>query len=31
MCVLAILKLQDLERFTNMLLGYDLLARRVVR
>lgn len=31
MCVLAILKLQDLERFTNMFLGYDLLARRVVR
>ena len=31
MCVLAILKLQDLERFSNMFLGYDLLARRVVR
>ncbi len=31
MCVLAILKLQDLERFTNMFLGYDLLAQRVVR
>ncbi len=31
MCVLAILKLQDLERFTNMFLGYDLLAQRSVR
>ena len=31
MCILAILKLRDLERFTNMFLGYDLLARKVVR
>jgi len=31
MCVLAILKLRDLEGFSNMFLGYDLLARRVVR
>ena len=31
MCVLAILKLRDLESFTNMFLGYDLLARRWVR
>jgi len=28
MCVLAILKLQDLERFSTMFLNYDLLARR---
>ena len=28
MCVLAILKLQDLFSFTNQFLGYDLLARR---
>ena len=28
MCVLAVLKLQDLESFSNMFLGYDLLARR---
>ena len=31
MCVLAILKLQDVERFSTMVLGYDLLARRWVR
>lgn len=31
MCVLAILKLRDIESFSNMFLGYDLLARRVVR
>ncbi len=31
MCILAILKLQDLESFSNMFLGYDLLARRWVR
>ena len=31
MCILAIQKLQDVERFSNMFLGYDLLARRVVR
>lgn len=31
MCVLAILKLRDLESFSNMFLGYDILARRVVR
>ena len=31
MCVLAVLKLQDLESFTNTFLGYDLLARRAVR
>lgn len=31
MCLLAMLKLQDIERFTNMFLGYDLLARRQVR
>ncbi|MBY5371823.1 glutaredoxin [Rhizobium leguminosarum] len=30
MCVLAILKLRDLESFSNMFLGYDLLARRWV-
>jgi glutaredoxin len=28
MCVLAILKLQDVERFSTMFLNYDLLARR---
>ncbi len=28
MCVLAILKLQDIESFSSMFLGYDLLARR---
>lgn len=31
MCVLAILKLQNIESFSNMFLGYDLLARRWVR
>ena len=31
MCVLAILKLQDIERFSTMFLNYDLLARRWVR
>ena len=31
MCVLAILKLQDVETFSSMFLGYDLLARRWVR
>ncbi len=31
MCVLAILKLRDLEGFSNMFLGYDLLAQRWVR
>ncbi|MGM8897193.1 MULTISPECIES: MauE/DoxX family redox-associated membrane protein [unclassified Psychrobacter] len=31
MCVLAIKKLEDLESFTTGFLGYDLLARRVVR
>ena len=31
MCILAILKLRDIESFSNMFLGYDLLARRVVR
>lgn len=30
MCVLAILKLRDVERFSSMFLGYDLLARRWV-
>lgn len=30
MCVLAILKLQDVETFSSMFLGYDLLARRWV-
>jgi len=30
MCVLAILKLRDLESFSGMFLGYDLLARRWV-
>lgn len=28
MCVLALLKLQDVERFSTMFLNYDLLARR---
>jgi glutaredoxin len=28
MCVLAVLKLRDIERFSTMFLGYDLLARR---
>ncbi len=31
MCLLAVLKLRDLEGFSNQFLGYDLLARRVVR
>lgn len=31
MCALAILKLQNLETFATMFLGYDLLARRWVR
>ncbi|ANW00869.1 MauE/DoxX family redox-associated membrane protein [Bradyrhizobium icense] len=31
MCILAILKLRDLESFSTMFLGYDLLAQRVVR
>jgi glutaredoxin len=31
MCILALLKLRDLEGFSNMFLGYDLLARRWVR
>jgi glutaredoxin len=31
MCVLAILKLRDLEGFSTMFLNYDLLARRFVR
>ena len=30
MCVLAILKLRDVEKFSSMFLGYDLLARRWV-
>ena len=30
MCVLAILKLRDIEKFSSMFLGYDLLARRWV-
>ncbi len=30
MCVLALLKLQDIERFSSMFLGYDLLAQRWV-
>lgn len=31
MCILALLKLQDLEGFSNRFLGYDLLARQAVR
>ena len=31
MCLLAMLKLQDVERFSNMFPGYDLIAQRVVR
>lgn len=31
MCILALLKLQDIEGFATMFLNYDLLARRVVR
>jgi glutaredoxin len=30
MCILAMLKLQDLDKFSSMFLNYDLLARRVV-
>ena len=30
MCILALLKLQDVESFSTMFLGYDLLARRFV-
>ncbi len=30
MCVLAILKLRDIESFSSMFLGYDILARRYV-
>lgn len=30
MCILALLKLQDIESFSSMFLNYDLLARRVV-
>jgi glutaredoxin len=30
MCLLAMLKLQDVERFSSMFLNYDLLARRFV-
>ena len=30
MVILAMLKLQDIEKFSSMFLGYDLLARRVV-
>ena len=30
MCVLALLKLQDIESFSTMFLNYDLLARRWV-
>ena len=30
MCVLAVLKLRDLDSFSNQFLGYDLLARRYV-
>jgi len=30
MCILAMLKLQDVERFSTMFLNYDLLARRFV-
>lgn len=31
MCILALLKLQNIERFATMFLNYDLLARRWVR
>ena len=31
MCILAIQKLRDIESFSSMFLGYDLLAQRVVR
>jgi len=30
MCILALLKLRDIESFSNMFLGYDLLAQRWV-
>lgn len=30
MCILALLKLQDVEKFSSMFLGYDLLAQRYV-
>jgi glutaredoxin len=30
MCILALLKLQDIESFSTMFLGYDLLARRFI-
>lgn len=30
MCILALLKLQDVEQFSTMFLGYDLLAQRYV-
>jgi hypothetical protein len=30
MCILALLKLQDIESFSSMFLGYDLLARKYV-
>jgi glutaredoxin len=30
MCILALLKLRDVESFSNMFLGYDLLAQRFV-
>ena len=31
MCILAVLKLRDLGNFSNMFIGYDLLAQRAVR
>ena len=31
MCILALMKLRDIESFSNMFLGYDLLAQRFVR
>jgi glutaredoxin len=31
MCILALLKLRDVERFSTMFLNYDLLAKRFVR
>lgn len=31
MCVLALLKLQDVESFSSMFMGYDLLGQRWVR
>lgn len=31
MCILGIQKLQDVESFSSMFFGYDLLAKRVVR